>query len=310
MDWAGRSVTVHSIDPKTGTQGDIASFELPDDATISEYASKKDMTSVAVRQLFSPDFSRLAVTKSNTAGAGASTSLVGWIDQSGQFTNVTAMSGSADGFQSATVDDQPAFSADGNFWFLRGQVDSDRGTIVDGTQEAYNLVSGSKAPAKVAFSNLPSGARPHWNFSAYSGGVVRTETGGNDTWSVFPGKTVGCFGAYDTSTNGRCSMAIDSSIYLLKGYASADEESRLMMSEALSASGVFINEGADILPPNNLSVDDPVFDPTGEIVAFKSSDPTGASTYNLFTVPMTGKSPQKVPGVQLGKDDQLIGWIA
>ncbi|MDQ3402657.1 MAG: hypothetical protein M3548_04580 [Actinomycetota bacterium] len=125
------AVTLSTLDPLTGASASVAEFSAANSSlgattgpatTWSVCASGTTLASYLARQVFSPDFGRMAV---NLRVSETDSAHVGWIDAtSGAVTDLTALlAGSGGGFTAQPQHSNAVFDQDGNFGYFDETTD-------------------------------------------------------------------------------------------------------------------------------------------------------------------------------------------
>lgn len=280
MDSSSGDVNLSVVDPTAGTVMSGPSWSASGDAAPStSYAQMNNSFSFAYRSLFSADFSSIAATTRGLEG-DANTSHVGWMDQDGTFTDVTAMTPAGD-FASTHTDDTPAFDANGALWFARRENDD---SMYKSEPQMMRYSPRDNAPAEVGEP------LEDVNYMIVQGGNPRPMGGGSYTFatSTADGK-MGCWGANDLVLDTCAALYGENQISIRKVYSVDTDDSKYM-----SPYGLTSDEGQKILPETNLDVSYPLISPDGSTVAFLADQPGSESERRLFTVPITGGEPQLV----------------
>jgi hypothetical protein len=293
QDWI-----VVSVDPATGRADQIADF-LPnaDDVKLDpDYANHTDGGPLAQRALFSADLTRAVALRTLSNGATD----IGWVDRTGDFTDVTAATATSTGFTSTTSDDTPAFGPDGAFYFAR--------RVPDGTSYATNPTIWRLDGADPASAH-PVATLDQVNYYIDAPSRVMPLCADCVPFRSPAGQSRGAFRATDFIGTGSYLSTDDNGSMVYLSPLQAESDTTLMD---------WGTDGKQLIPQTNRTVWSPVASPDGTQVAFLSKSQSDASDPRippqLFVVPAQGGVPRQVsvgPDTDSlgGKSPTLLAWM-
>jgi hypothetical protein len=162
VTFGASSADVSVIDPQTGVASTTRHFE-PTTVGITidtSYRLFNGNYPISARALISPDLTKM-VAKIATAANGNGTNHVGWVDQNGKVTDVTAMLPTSSGFSTVMVTGIPSFDSDGTFWFVSMPARQDDSSPYDSSgRTLYKLRQGSTTPEKITTTAVENYGSP------------------------------------------------------------------------------------------------------------------------------------------------------
>lgn len=299
LEASGSSVKLSVVDMSSGAVTDGPSFTsngttFPDQS----YVLMNNGSSLAYRALFSPDYGQMVATAAGSAG-DALTRHVGWIDQSGTFTDVSARSPVGD-FASTEADDTPTFDVNGSLWFARREAAKNSlDSMWKSSPQMMRYVPRATAAQAVGkpfdevnYTLVPGGTPSPLGAVSF---VFNATTADGQT---------GCWGANDI-VGGTC-VTTDVNghqVIVHPTYSRTTDSSKYLTPNGLT------QDGKKLLPETNLTVNHPVISPDGSRVAFLASDPGDNAHLRLFVVPIEGGQPQRVmTQAAIASSAVPIGW--
>jgi hypothetical protein len=270
----------------------------------------------------SPDLQRVAATGPNL---GDGSSHAGWVDvATGAFTDATATT-IATGFSAShPTDSDPTFDpATGDLWFTRstgglGQppsvlrcstaplhctADTMHGTF--GDLQVHHGTAIGRGGSDLAWLNPSGTAQVVSGDYLFGGGFnvaqpgATASVGGSKQAVTLPGARAVCTVA---------GWASDTSV-LCADEASGEGHQLFLVSGATADSRSLT--GVPLLPPTDMTVDQPAVDPGGTKLAFAATAGSQRSVY-LTSLPAAGASPADPPAPRqvttLGSGDRLVSW--
>lgn len=286
--------SLQAYDPGSGAPGGAVAFTPAEQGVgyDSWYARMNGGWSWVMRAAFSPDFTKLVAAKANAGGEGNTSTLAGYLDTSGLFTDMSSLAGGSGDF-AAVTDSMSAFDDDGAFWFARRPQSDSLGAA--GVESLYRVDEGATSAQTVDFPGGEDDPNEGFTLTA-KGPQARGPVSPLWGWTT-DGKR-GCWSANDISPKW-CLTVDDTELNLVPTAKYHDFE---LYPE---------REGwRELLPEsNNREVASPVFSPDGSQVAFMAKSSTGEESWDLFVVDTAGGDPTKVEGVSLDSGDQLLEWV-
>lgn len=241
-----------------------------------------------VRRSFSTDYTKVVATRSNTGGDGNLYSHLGYVDQSGEFINMSTTAPAVGDFVNLN-DVRPSFDQKDNFYFGRMPTAHDFASMMTSKLDSIYIVkNGADSAEKVELEESGS----HYEIQPDGSLFVR----GSSRWVWSPNEELGCSNPDDVSVDGLCVRALDDELYSYKPMPRDEHQ--------------FFPDKEQLLPEtNNRTVRDAKFSPDGTKVAFLVSDRTGTGDDDLYILTLTDGSTVKVPTAeQISSSMHLIDW--
>lgn len=286
------TVSIDSVDPVLGTTANVAGFRTGsigqdpvgfDTDAVTDYGPSP----IAVSSLFSPDFALMAAAITDSTGH----SDLGWLSKDGRFTNVTAPLWKTGDFSTVPTYRNAQFTSTGKYYFTEDLSDGGGGQV--GT---FMSASVPVPGAPVVVSGAPTDGEWYW---MSPDGTVSSLNPGEYFYqeNVTPG--VGTV---------RAQSWVDASSWL--GVDS--NGGQIWLSTNLTSRKAYNvmdwGQGGKALTPaaSGYTVWSPVVSPDKTTVAFLARQGT---TISIFTVPISGGTPKKVPdGAGLDQTSVIVAW--
>jgi hypothetical protein len=267
--WTSAELTL--IDPVTGATTPWRTFDAAsagiDHIELPSFPQTLEVTGLLgqslTRNVFSPDYSRMAATTANDADGSEH---VGWLTSDGEFVDVTAAvhAGQSD-FADAPQDTGPSFGNDGLFyWYDKNESKFKRIDPSSLEPSAAEVISKDKVCRAFGLRNLDDKEGRYVYSSVY----------------------VSDRGLYATMSTGVFADWIDGERYLVEDYT-------IGVGKATASPTADAPPVKDVLPASNRTNWNPLASPGGDQFAFLSSNPNQAGT-ELFVVPVDGGDPTRV----------------
>lgn len=293
------SARIYTVDPESGATADVASFSATDPVTLTVGLHVGE-PAPRMRSSFDDDFGRAAARLNFEKSNGSSELHAGWVDQSGEFTDASALVGDDSDFAESKKDLNPFFDPEGNFYFTRVQ---------GGKFILYRYSEGDTAPQVYVERDDESDAL---EYVVPRKGEPFVTNLHDEYWFT---ESESCT---PEVTEGRKFYAVASAADVCVGLGGSTGELDIWKPAATEANSSFgsgwggVDKFSGLLPENGRFVAEPVVDPQGKRVAFLSSEDEGAETLDLFIVPTDGsKKITKVGGgVNIPAGDLLMGWVS
>jgi hypothetical protein len=262
----------------------------------------------AAREAFNADFSRIAVTISNSGGG---TSDAGYMDlATGKTTDLTKASGASFGSSSGKVSDALFDPSTGDLWYIAGDgtphsVSSTGHDTAHSVSYASSMQPGNFAPGYTSNGAFALATQTSWVLSDNTSvlpnpsGTVAIGTAGNSTglevWRNGTDVSDNTAGA-PVSING-----LSGSLGIPAPVAWIDDTHLLMLVGKTNFAVVTFNSGytsatvgASLLPANNYTFGDVVLSPDHHTVAFLASK--GGSDFDLYELALNqpGSQPKQI----------------
>jgi len=259
------SIVVYSINPATGDVSTVRKFNIPSDKYSGPII---DVDLLTVRQSFDADLKRVAV---QTQKLSDGSTHVGWIDESGMFTDVTEkVTNSSGDFSSAVYHVKPRFGSNNDFYYCIPNIETMFTNVI---REVY----------KVSLNDLQKEVVQSVLISEYSG----METG----YYVQPN------GSTTTSTGERF---INASMLFCSSWDSIYDwvGSNAYVGPDGDYGQIYLIKqdfSLPLLPGNKTRKNfNAVASPDGKQIAFLSHQQTGTEPVDLFIVSTNGGEPIKI----------------
>lgn len=283
------------VDPDSGVVKSERSFE-PSDPEVGFddwYTRINGGWPYVLRRAFSPDYLSVVAIRSNSGGTGNSTAHAGYLDESGDFHDISELVPSTSDFQS-TSDGMSSFDQEGRYWFARRPATSSVYGSANDISSLYSIDQGNQVAKSHSLDRANIGYSVDLSepVSVSPGSYKRLVTTGEKS----------CLGADDAfrakdlcvAAFGGGAMDVDTEIYV---YTATIE-------------GAGAQSGDSLLGSNNRNVKTPIFSPDGKRIAFLAKDATGTDGFDLYTISVDGGAPVKVPlDSQFGRDWELVQWV-
>jgi len=261
---------------------------------------------IIARQLFSADYTKMAVHDSKSDGS----SNIGYIDEAGVFTNLTPQTSDYSGASEQTA---AIFNpATGRIWFdaptKLGSVDPDKGVGSSQTEPFATAGQETGAGQHIisSFYFSPAGDKPLYKetgeYSAYSpDGKNRVDYCGDSIWA-------GCTGGFKINGDKLIPFPTgDKSCYLRRFISNT--EFLCLGSNDTQLYKISITGGTAValLPASERKVSDAVANPSGKQVAFIAK---AGNVKTLYVINSSGGQPQKVADIGQGDfhSPALLSW--
>ena len=265
------TMSIDVIDPETGEAANYRTFSTMETESCSA-AADTGIDTYGIQMLFNEDMTLMAATLTTEDGSAH----VGWVDEKGCFTDVSAQVTSPNSFDGVVRHADPRFGPDGYLYYL-DQTDSEnvcaRRVPCDRLEES-------------AVETLLEDVRFSGTSDPLPDGSLKED--GGATWRYYDASTVGTWPAsagefYDWLSPTECVGSEDGMIYryVLSGEQDIfewDAEKTPLVREVTGRENCF-----------------PVVSPEGDRVAFLSRLTTGTDgSMHLYVVPVEGGEPTLV----------------